>query len=106
MQEAHLRELLTQVSQGKTSINEAFEALRDLPFKDLDIARLDNHRSLRNGFPEVVLCEGKRLDHILTIMEKCCKSLGMRKVVIITNHPVGNWLIEKFHRTLEERPKD
>jgi NCAIR mutase (PurE)-related protein len=76
MHEAHLRELLNQVSQGKIPVSEAVEALRDLPFKDLDIARLDNHRGLRSGFTEVVLCEGKRLDHILTIMEKCCTGPG------------------------------
>jgi NCAIR mutase (PurE)-related protein len=76
MHEAHLRELLAQVSQGKLPINDAVEALRNLPFKDLDIARLDNHRSLRNGFPEVVLCEGKRLDHILTIMTEACAGPG------------------------------
>lgn len=76
MHEAHLRALLAQVSQGQLSINQAVEALRDLPFKDLEFARIDSHRSLRNGFPEVVLCEGKRLDHILTIMETACAGPG------------------------------
>ncbi len=76
MHEAQLRELLGQVSQGKLPINEAIEALRNLPFEDLGIARIDNHRSLRNGFPEVILCEGKRLDHILTIMEAACAGPG------------------------------
>jgi len=76
MHETRLRELLTQVSHGNLSINQAVEVLRDLPFTDLDIARLDNHRSLRNGFPEVVLCEGKRLDHLLAIMEASCAGPG------------------------------
>lgn len=76
MHEVHLRELLTQVSKGEIPVNEALQALRDLPFTNLDIARLDSHRSLRNGFPEVVLCEGKQLDHVLTIMEKCCVGPG------------------------------
>ena len=76
MHEAHLRELLHQVRQGEIPLEEALQALRDLPFTDLDIARLDNHRSLRNGFPEVVLCEGKRLEHVLTIMEKSCAGPG------------------------------
>jgi pyridinium-3,5-biscarboxylic acid mononucleotide synthase len=76
MHEAHLRELLTQVSLGQLPIDDAIEALRDLPFKDLEIAQIDHHRSLRNGFPEVVLCEGKRLDHILSIMEEICAGPG------------------------------
>ena len=76
MHETHLRELLDQVSQGNLPVNEAIKALRELPFKDLDIALLDSHRNLRNGFPEIVLCEGKRLDHLLTIMEECCAGPG------------------------------
>jgi NCAIR mutase (PurE)-related protein len=76
MHEAHLRELLAQVRLGQLPIDEAVDALRDLPFKDLEIAQLDHHRSLRNGFSEVVLCEGKRLDHILTIMEEACAGPG------------------------------
>ena len=76
MHKARLRELLIQIRQGDVNIDEALEALRELPFKDLDIAMVDNHRSLRNGFPEVVLCEGKRPDHIMTIMEECCAGPG------------------------------
>jgi len=76
MHEAHLRELLTQIRQGDVSVDAALKALKELPFKDLDIAMLDNHRSLRNGFPEVVLCEGKRTEHIVTIMEEFCAGPG------------------------------
>ncbi len=76
MHEAHLRDLLTRVRQGNLPVDEALKTLRELPFQDLDIARLDHHRSLRNGFPEVILCEGKRLDHIVTIMEASCAGPG------------------------------
>lgn len=76
MHEAYLRQLLTRVSQGEIPVDEALQELRDLPFTDLDIAKLDNHRGLRNGFPEVVLCEGKRLDHILAIMQEYCAGSG------------------------------
>lgn len=47
----------------------ALNELRDLPFEDLGYARLDHHRALRKGFPEVVFCEGKRVEQIVELME-------------------------------------
>jgi len=41
-----------------------------LPFENLGYARLDHHRALRKGFPEVVFCEGKRIDQIVGILER------------------------------------
>src|SRR5262245_33295658 len=49
-----LKALLTEVSSGQRSIDEAVRELRDLPFRDLGFARADTHRHLRTGFPEVV----------------------------------------------------
>jgi NCAIR mutase (PurE)-related protein len=55
-----LKNLLLQVQEQKTTIDEAFEKLRTLPFDDLDgYARIDNHRAVRQGIPEVVYCQGK-----------------------------------------------
>lgn len=57
--EASIRQLLTQVSQGKRTVEQACEQLRSLPIEDLDYARLDHHRAIRQGFAEVVYCAGK-----------------------------------------------
>jgi NCAIR mutase (PurE)-related protein len=65
-----LRELLEQVKAGDMPIDEALSALRSLPFEDLGFAKLDHHRSLRNGFPEVVYCPSKTTEHILAILER------------------------------------
>ena len=54
-----LERLLQQVRQGGVTVEQALQRLRSLPFEDLGFASLDHHRSLRQGFPEVVLCEGK-----------------------------------------------
>ncbi|MBN1247355.1 MAG: nickel pincer cofactor biosynthesis protein LarB [Anaerolineae bacterium] len=55
-----LRELLVAVQQGGVDVEAALARLRTLPFDDLeDYARLDVHRALRNGMPEVVFCESK-----------------------------------------------
>lgn len=59
MDEKRLRALLKDVKTGRTSLKAAVEALRAAPVADLDFARVDTHRELRCGFPEVIFCEGK-----------------------------------------------
>jgi NCAIR mutase (PurE)-related protein len=70
MQAELLRELLTEVRNGNSTVEHAIERLRDLPYEDLGFARLDHHRALRKGYPEVVFCEGKRVEHVVEIMQK------------------------------------
>ncbi len=65
-----LREVLEQVRTGGRSIEDALERIKDLPYQDLGFARLDHHRALRQGFPEVVFCEGKRTEHTVAIMQE------------------------------------
>ena len=76
MNETLIRELLTDVRQGRMNIDEAMARLRALPFVDLDFAKVDSHRSLLRGFPEVVYCEGKRIDHIVTILQELASGSG------------------------------
>ena len=52
-------ELLENVKQGTVETNEAMEQLRKLPFQDLGFAKIDHHRALRTGYPEVVFCQSK-----------------------------------------------
>lgn len=70
MQADLLRELLREVRAGTRTVDSAVDRLRDLPFEDLGYARLDHHRALRKGFPEVVFCEGKRTEHVVEIMQR------------------------------------
>jgi len=70
MQADLLRELLSEVRAGTRTVDSAVDRLRDLPFEDLGFARLDHHRALRKGFPEVVFCEGKRTEHVVEIMQR------------------------------------
>ena len=70
MQAKLLRDLLNEVRAGTRTIESAMDRLRDLPFENLGYARLDHHRALRTGFPEVVFCEGKRVEQIVEILEK------------------------------------
>ncbi len=70
MQAELLRELLNEVRAGTRSVESAVTRLRDLPFEDIGYARLDHHRALRTGFPEVVFCEGKQTEHIVEILQR------------------------------------
>lgn len=63
------RELLENVKNGSLAIDKALEDLKDLPFKDLGYAKVDNHRELRVGYPEVIYCEGKTPEQIRGIVE-------------------------------------
>lgn len=64
-----LQALLKQVQKQETSVDEALERLRKLPFDDLDdYARIDNHRALRQGIPEVIFCQGKTSEQITGIL--------------------------------------
>jgi NCAIR mutase (PurE)-related protein len=65
-----LEDLLKRVKLGKTSIEEAMAQLKSLPYEDLGYARIDHHRSLRKGFPEVIWGEGKTFGQILSIMKQ------------------------------------
>jgi NCAIR mutase (PurE)-related protein len=68
--EQRLRELLQEIKSGKTTVEEAVERLRHLPFEDLDFAKLDTHRELRKGFPEAVYSPGKTPAQIAAIMKR------------------------------------
>jgi len=65
-----LRELLEAVKAERTSVEDAIERLRQLPFEDLGFAQLDHHRQIRRGFPEVIYCIGKTIEQIVEIFSK------------------------------------
>ncbi|MCE5197377.1 MAG: nickel pincer cofactor biosynthesis protein LarB [Armatimonadota bacterium] len=65
-----LRELLESVKDGNVDIDDALGRLRTLPYEDMGFAKVDNHRHLRNGFPEVVFCQGKTTDQVVAIMKR------------------------------------
>jgi NCAIR mutase (PurE)-related protein len=65
-----LEDLLKKVKSGKTTLDEAMAELKSLPFEDLGFTRIDHHRSLRKGFPEVIWGEGKTSVQILSIIKQ------------------------------------
>ena len=64
-----LKQFLESVASGRVTVDEAVTRLKRLPFEDLRYARVDHHRPLRKGFPEVIFGQGKSVEHVLGIMK-------------------------------------
>jgi NCAIR mutase (PurE)-related protein len=62
-----LQALLERVAQGDLSPETALQQMKSLPYEDLGFARIDNHRALRTGLPEVIFCAGKTPDQVVQI---------------------------------------
>jgi len=68
MNEKRLREILLGIRENRVGIDDGVAALKKLPFDDLGFAKVDSHRELRRGFPEVVYCAGKTTEQIAAIV--------------------------------------
>lgn len=73
MNRDELKQFLISVKNGDIDLETAAEYLKDLPYKDMDYAKLDNHREIRSGYPEVIYCEGKDKEHLKGIVENMIK---------------------------------
>ena len=95
MDTGKIQALFEQVQKKETNIDQALDVLRNLPFDELDdYARIDNHRALRQGMPEVIFCQGKTPNQITGILthlfQRHDRVMGTRatqeQVAIIRNH--------------------
>jgi NCAIR mutase (PurE)-related protein len=62
-----LENLLEEVKSGKKSVNDALDSLKYFPYTDLGFARIDNHREIRTGYPEIIYCAGKTIEQVKEI---------------------------------------
>jgi hypothetical protein len=67
MTKQELEKLLSEVKTGSKSIGQALDELKYFPYSDLGFARIDHHREVRTGYPEIVYCAGKTLDQVREI---------------------------------------
>ncbi len=65
-----IERLLKKIRAKKLGVKKAMEELKLLPYEDIGFAKIDHHRKLRKGVPEVVFCPGKKPEHIALIMSK------------------------------------
>jgi len=73
--------MLRQLRRGKLSVEDVVDRLRNLPYEDLGFAKIDHHRPLRQGFPEVVLAQGKTLEQVEGIVRRMLRN---RHNILIT----------------------
>jgi NCAIR mutase (PurE)-related protein len=76
MDDGRLTKLLEGIRAGKISVPQALDRLKTFPYEDLGFAAVDHHRSIRQGFPEVIFCEGKTQAQILAIARGLLKKGG------------------------------
>ena len=67
MDAQQVKRLLEEVRTGETTVDAAMRSLRHLPFEDLGFAKVDHHREMRHGMPEVILGQGKSADQVAGI---------------------------------------
>jgi pyridinium-3,5-biscarboxylic acid mononucleotide synthase len=84
MTESEIRKLLESVSQGKLGVPEAVAKLKHLPFEDIDFAKVDHHRALRQGYAEVVFGKGKTPAQVAEIVRTMARHKDSRHNILVT----------------------
>jgi NCAIR mutase (PurE)-related protein len=82
MNESDVRTFLQAVKAGRLSLDQAVRELRELPFEDLGYAKVDHHRSLRQGFPEVIFGRGKTTAQIAGIVRGMLRKKSSHNILI------------------------
>ncbi|MBK8094080.1 MAG: nickel pincer cofactor biosynthesis protein LarB [Verrucomicrobiaceae bacterium] len=95
MNEARLRDLLSQVSQGKLAADAALERLRTLPFAEVGDVLTDTHRLIRQGFPEAVFAESKTLNQITDALTALLAGNGSALATRVSA-PIAAELAQRF----------
>lgn len=95
MDERRLKEFLNSVKSGGVTVDEAAQILKTLPYEDLGYSKIDHHRELRLGFPEVIFGQGKNVEKIAQIIRAM---RGKESNVLVTrlSHHKASLLKEEF----------
>lgn len=71
-----IESLLNDLKNGRTSIEKALNTLKHLPYGDMDFAKIDHHRGIRNGIPEVIFAKNKKTEDVVAIANAMLKKSG------------------------------
>ncbi|HLW83160.1 MAG TPA: nickel pincer cofactor biosynthesis protein LarB [Candidatus Acidoferrales bacterium] len=82
MNEKDIRELVEAVQKGTVSCERAIERLKNLPFEDLGFAKIDHHRALRQGYPEVIFARGKAPAQVAGIVRGMLRAKSSHNILI------------------------
>ncbi len=86
-------ELLEKVRQGTLTPDQGLQRLKHLPFEDLGFARVDHHRTLRQGFPEVIFAPGKKPEQVVAIVKSLLKQ---KSNILVTRSNIATY--KRIHR--------
>lgn len=113
MDESYITGLLEKVSTGALPVDAAFKLLKDLPYEDVGCAHVDHHRMVRQGSPEVVFGQGKKVEQIATVMTSLLAKESNVLVTRLAAEPAEELLVRfpdaVYHTearclTFEQRP--
>jgi len=82
MNERDIRKLLEAVKRGKLTVEGSLAKLRQLPYEDLGFAKIDHHRALRQGYPEVIFAHGKTVKQVAEIVRGMLRARGSHNILI------------------------
>ncbi len=95
MNNKNIKNILTKIKKGDLTIEKALQHFKDLPYKDLDFAKVDTHRTIRCGFPEVIFCAGKTPEQVLKIASQIIKN-GADLLATRANEEIYKHVIKEF----------
>ena len=88
-----IENLLKEIKNGEKSVEEALEVLQNFPYTDLGYAKIDHHREMRTGYPEIVYCAGKTAEQVIGIF----KVMSAKE-----NNVIGTRADEKIFESVKE----
>jgi NCAIR mutase (PurE)-related protein len=97
MTRGEIENLLKEIKSGKKSVEEALELLQNFPYTDLGYAKIDHHREMRTGYPEIVYCAGKTIDQVVGIF----KVMSAKE-----NNVIGTRVDEKMFESVKKSIPD
>ncbi len=107
-----LKKLLEEIKEGSVSVDKGLDELKKMPFKDLGHSKVDHHREIRSGYPEVIFCQGKTVEHVLQIAEQMVENgsnvLGTRAGEVIfdaVQERFSEAKIDRLSRTIAIKSK-
>lgn len=103
MYEQKIKKVMDKVANKELKVDEAIKKLKFMPFEDLGFAKIDHHRALRKGFPEVIFCQNKTTEQVVSIIKKMAENnadvLATRATEEIFNEVKKHFREAKYNKT-------
>jgi pyridinium-3,5-biscarboxylic acid mononucleotide synthase len=104
MNESDAKKFLRDVRAGRVSLDRAFEKLRQLPYEDLGFAKIDHHRSLRQGFAEVIYARGKTPRQVAEIARGMLRAKASHNILITRGNKAVFAAVRRVARSAKFHP--